>query len=244
MNVLSRLRTRKWIHSLEDHRKRRSSRCNSWGAPLCTHRDLVVGREEQFESAGLKGLVEAALLVDVMFLLMFIRAAFPILTAFLQVLAPVPVAIVSARHGAKPALLGAVAGWVVASSLFGITCGIWGLFYASVGVVLGKIFRGGGLFWWIVCRVWLSYTLLFALSLAAAAQVLGLGPVALLGSFASVVRSAVQLILESGLVGRSAPLALIEAHPPVAFALAYLLICLMYSLASCSIVSRLLSRLG
>ena len=207
------------------------------------NRATAMSKREHFNPTILQALVEAALLVDVMLILMFVRAAFPLSSLLVQLLAPVPIAIVAARHGMRASLLGAMVAWVVASSFIGIMSGIWGLFYALVGVILGEMIRRGGAFWWIVWRVSIAYTLLFTFSLMAVAQMLGLGPMMLLRRFENTVVSVLQFTERLNPISDTVSLPMSGAYLLAALGVGHFLICLTYSLASCAIVSRVLHRL-
>lgn len=187
-------------------------------------------------------LVEAALLTDVMLVLMFMRSALPLLSLFMQLLTPVPIAVVSARRGIRPSLLGTITAWVMASSFLGVISGIWGLFYAMVGVILGEMIRRKVAFWWIVLGMSIAYVLLLTFSLMAVARVLGLGPVILLQRFENAVTSALQPIQHLDPVGRIAFYS-VKVYPLAVLSAGYLLVCFIYSLALCAIVSRVLSTL-
>ena len=89
-------------------------------------------------------------------------------------------------------------------------------------------------------RVSIIYAFLFAFSLVAVAQVLGLSPMMLLRKSESAMISALQFTQRLSPVGEV--VSLCEAYPLAALGVGHFLICLIYSLVSCAIVSRVLHR--
>jgi len=192
----------------------------------------------------LYALVEAALLIDVMLAIMLARAALPFSSPLVQLFAPIPIAVVSARHGIRPALLALIVCWIVISGSFGVTSGIWGILYGLVGLSVGGIIRHKAP-WWGLPRLFLIYTFLFGAAMVAVAQTLGLNVSLLAQRFRSTAQSLIMLIQSIGLDERFVLLlSFVVRYPLFGFLAGYLPLCLVYSTISYAVAVRVLRRLS
>jgi hypothetical protein len=177
------------------------------------------------------------MLLNLMLLMIFVRTMVPISSLLVQAVAPVPLAIITTRHGMKAAAIGTVVSCIVALAVFGVTSGIWAIFYSLVGLAAGQGFRIRGAFALRVLLVSAAYTLLFAAALLAVARLLGWTPTTL----GERLEYALSVVRQIGILDRN------NTFPPVPplleAAIGFVLICVGYSAVLCIVLRGILRRL-
>lgn len=200
-------------------------------------------KPDRLRGSSTKAAVEMALLVDVTLVLALLRSAIPFLSPIVQVFAAIPMAIGTARHGVRPSLVGALMLAVIVSSFLGVISGVWSLFYALAGIVIGETTRRGGSLWSITWRAALGYTLLFASTVMLIAQMLGLNPKALVDRFTEAMAEAQRFTEFLGPLGSPATLPAGRESVLAVIGVAFFVICFLYTLGTSTIVSKILQRL-